>query len=50
MELPDEIRGGAGVPAALAEILHEIDEGRSLEDMRKEGILDIGEWRAEVLY
>jgi hypothetical protein len=50
MELPDEIRGGAAVPAALAEILHEIDEGRSLEQMRKQGILDIGAWRAEVLY
>jgi hypothetical protein len=50
MEMPDEIRGGEAIPAALAEILRQIEDGRSLEDMRKQGILDLGLWRAEVLY
>lgn len=31
-------------------VLHQIDEGRPLEDMREQGILDIGSWGAEVLY
>lgn len=50
MEMPDEIRGGEAVPAVIAEILGQLENGRSLEDMRKQGILHIGEWRAEVLY
>jgi hypothetical protein len=50
MEMPDEIRGGKAIPAAFAEILRQIENGRPLEEMRKQGILNIGEWRAEVLY
>jgi len=50
MEMPDEVRGGEAIPAALAEILRQIENGRALEDMRKQGILDIGGWRAEILY
>ena len=50
MEMPDEIRGGEAIPAALAEILRQIENGRPLEELRKQGILNIGEWRAEVLY
>jgi hypothetical protein len=50
MELPDEVRGAEAIPAAIAEILHQLDEGRSLEEMRKKGILDIGEWRIDILY
>jgi|HubBroStandDraft_5_1064220.scaffolds.fasta_scaffold09715_5 hypothetical protein len=50
MEMPDEIRSGEAIPAAIAEILRQIENGRPLEEMRKHGILNIGEWRAEVLY
>jgi hypothetical protein len=50
MELPDEVRGGEAIPAAIAEILRQIVDGRSLEDMRKQRMLHIGGWRAEVLY
>jgi hypothetical protein len=50
MEMPVEIRGGEAIPAAIAEILRQIEDGRSLEEMRKQGILDVGEWRAQVLY
>ena len=48
--MPDEIRGGEAIPAVLAEILRQIEDGRSLEEMRKQGILNLGGWRAEVLY
>jgi hypothetical protein len=50
MELPDEVRRGEAIPGAIAEILRQIEEGRSLEDMRKQGILDIGGWRIDILY
>jgi hypothetical protein len=50
MELPDESRGGEAISGAITEILRLIEDGRSLEDMRKQGILDIGEWRIDVSY
>lgn len=50
MELPDELRGGEAIPGVIAEILRQIEDGQRLEDMRKQGILDIGEWRIDVLY
>jgi PleD family two-component response regulator len=50
MELPDEVRDGKAIPGAIAEILRQIEEGRSLEDMRKQGILEIGGWRIDILY
>ena len=50
IEMPDEVRGGEAIPATIAKILGLIEEGTLLEDMRKQGILDIGEWRAEILY
>jgi hypothetical protein len=50
MELPDQVRRGEAIPGAIAEILRQIEEGRSLEDMRKQGILDIGGWRIDILY
>ena len=40
MEPPDEVRSTEAIPAAIAEILHQLDEGRSLEEMRKQGIFD----------
>ncbi|HZQ25208.1 MAG TPA: hypothetical protein VFA89_20645 [Terriglobales bacterium] len=50
MELPDEVRGAEAIPAAIAAILHQLDEGRSLEEMRKQGILYLGDWRIDILY
>jgi hypothetical protein len=32
------------------EELLQLEDGRSLEDMRKQSILDICEWRIDVLY
>jgi hypothetical protein len=43
-------RSPEAIPAAIAEILHQLDEGRSLEEIRKQGIFDIGEWRIDILY
>jgi hypothetical protein len=34
MEPPDEVRSAEAIPAAIAEILHQLDEGRSLEEMQ----------------
>ena len=50
MELPEEVRGEETIPAVIAEILDLIGEGRSLEDMRKQGMVHAGEWHADVLY
>jgi hypothetical protein len=50
MELPDESRGGEAIPGAITEILRLIEDGRSLEDTRKQGILDIGERRIDGPY
>ena len=49
-ELPDQVRGAEAIPAVISEILHQLDEGRSLEDLRKNGMLDIGDWRVQICY
>lgn len=47
-ELPDEVRGSEAIPAVIAEVLHQIEEGQSLEELRKRGMLNIGEWRIDI--
>jgi hypothetical protein len=49
-ELPDELRGDEAIPALMAEILHRVEEGQPLEEMRKQGILDISQWSIDVPY
>lgn len=47
-ELPEKVRGSEGIPAVIHAILRQVDEGRSLEDLRKAGVLEIGRWRFEL--
>lgn len=47
-ELPEQIRGGEAIPAVISAILRQLDDGQSLEELRKMGILEIGSWRAEL--
>jgi hypothetical protein len=47
-ELPDEVRASAAFPAVISALLRELDEGRSLEDLRKLRVLEIASWRAEL--
>ena len=47
-ELPEKVRGSEGIPAVLHAILRQVDEGRSLEELRKAGVLEIGRWRFEL--
>jgi hypothetical protein len=50
LELPDELRGDEAIPALMAEILGRVEEGQPLEEMRKQGILDISQWSIDALY
>jgi hypothetical protein len=49
-ELPDEVRGAEAIPAVMTEILHQLDKGRSLDELRKRGMPEIGDWRIDVTY
>jgi hypothetical protein len=44
-ELPDNVRGHRAIPAVMSEILRQLEEGRSLDDLNRVGILDIGHWK-----
>jgi len=47
-ELPDEVRGAEAIPAVISEILRQLSEGHTLEELRKLGVLDIGTWNIDV--
>jgi hypothetical protein len=47
-ELPENVRGGEAIPAVIHAILRQVDDGRSLEELRKAGVLEIGSWRFEL--
>jgi hypothetical protein len=47
-ELPDELRASEAFPAVISALLRELDRGRTLEDLRKSGVLEIASWRAEL--
>lgn len=47
-ELPDEVRGSEAIPAVISEILRQLEEGHTLEDLRKRGALDIGTWNINI--
>lgn len=44
-ELPEKVRGSEAIPAVIRAILRQMDEGRSLEELRKARLLDIASWR-----
>lgn len=47
IELPDDIRGDIAIPAVLTDIMRQIEEGRTLEELRKAGMLRISAWKFE---
>lgn len=47
IELPDDVRGDVAIPAVLTDILLQLDEGRTLEELRKAGMLRIADWKIE---
>lgn len=46
-ELPDDIRADIAIPGVITEILHQLDS-RPLEELRKDGFLELGEWRIDI--
>jgi hypothetical protein len=47
-ELPDEVRGGDAIPAVISELVRQMDEGRSLQELQKLCLVDIGSWNIEL--
>lgn len=47
-ELPEKVRASEAIPAIIHAILKQVNEGRSLEELRKAGVLEIGSWRFEL--
>ncbi len=47
-ELPDKVRARIAIPGVIAEILRQLEEGRSIDELRRGGFLDIGHWKIEM--
>jgi hypothetical protein len=47
-ELPEKVRGSEAIPAVIRALLRQLDEGRSIEDLRKARLLEIASWRFEL--
>jgi hypothetical protein len=47
-DLPDKIRGAEAIPAVIDAILRQLDDGQSIEQLRKAGVLEIASWGIEV--
>ena len=49
-ELPDEVRGAEAIPAVITELIRQLEEGRTIEELRKRDMLDIGEWKIDLAF
>jgi hypothetical protein len=47
-EPPEKVCGSETIAAVIHAILRQIDDGQSLEELRKAGLLEIGSWCIEL--
>jgi hypothetical protein len=49
-ELPDGVRSDKAIPGVIAEVLRQLEEGYTLDDLRKMDLLQIGSWNIELCF
>jgi hypothetical protein len=47
-ELPNKVRGTEAIPALISALLRQLEQGQSIEELRRSGVLEIGSWRTEL--